>query len=215
MPDKITYEWIFSVSRQTDIHSCRATDDAARSAVLSSALTQQNICACTVSIGSFIRLFYPQCSDIRTVIYLRTQVFHSSWTSEMRVSRTRYTHQSNGTQLRITSMVFTLPETPSPHAAERTEDFHTYFTGGSCLLQWMYIRYVCGINGEKAKFWHNWCEKPSTVPHTSWNFYLPFYQLSGWFWNNKFAILFMHLHLSPLYSAQNFIMDLCKTSVLR
>lgn len=97
MPDEITYEWIFSVPRQTGIHSCRATDDAARSAVLSSTLTQQKICLCTVSIGGFIRLFYPQCSDIRTVIYLRTQVFHPSWTFEMRVSRTRYTPELWGT----------------------------------------------------------------------------------------------------------------------
>ena len=196
MPDKFSYEWIFPVSRQTDIHSCRATDDAARYAVLSSALTQQKICACTVSIGGFIRLFHPQCSDIRTAIYLRTQVFHPSWTSEMRVCRTRYTPELWG----IMSMAFILPATPSSHSQnEQKISTHIVEEPVVCCNECTYIMCVWDKKGEKAMFWHNWCEKPSTVPHTSWNFYLPFYQLSGWFWNNKFAILFMHLQLSLLY----------------
>lgn len=45
----------------------------------------------------FVQLFYPQCSDIRTVIYLSTQVFHSSWNSEMRVCRTPYTPELSAT----------------------------------------------------------------------------------------------------------------------
>ena len=177
MPDKITYEWIISVSRQTDIHSCRATDDAARSAVLSSALTQQIICACTVSIGGFIRLFYPQCSDIRTVIYLRAQVFHSSWTSEMRASRTRYTPELWGT---VTHHVNGFhPSRNAQFSCRRTNRFpYIFYRSQLSVATNVHMLCVCvcvcGINGEKAKFWHNWCEKPSTVPHTSWNFYLPF-----------------------------------------
>jgi len=215
MPDKIIYEWTFSVSRQTDIHSRRATDDAARSAVLSSALAQQKICACTVSIGGFNRLFYPQCSDIRTVIYLRTQAFRSSWTTKMRVSRNTIHTRSMGQSYASCQWLPRFPQRPDPMPQnEQKISIHILQEPVVYCNECIYVMCL-GQMGKQAKFWHNWCEKPSTVPHTSWNFYLPFYQLSGWFWNKKFAILFIDLHLSPLHSAQNFIIDLCKTSVFR
>lgn len=152
-----------------------------------------------MSTGGFIRLFHPQCSDIRTVIYLRIQVFHPSWTSEMRVCRTRYI--AMGHSYASCQWLSPFPQRPVLMSQnEKKISTHILQEPVVCCNECTYVMCVCGINGEKATFWCNWCEKPSTVPHTSWNFYLPFYQLSGWFWNNKFAIPFMHLHLSLLYT---------------